>query len=442
MERPFPGSCICMQEPVRHQAGSYSMILGCIGDDFTGSSDLANTLAKGGMRTVQYSGVPTGDAAPDVEAGVVALKSRTIPVAEAVSQSLAALEWLRSQGCRQFFFKYCSTFDSTDEGNIGPVGEAIARELGAGAVIVCPAFPATGRTVYQGHLFVNDRLLSESGMENHPLTPMRDADLRRVLARQTDAPVSHVPYGVVAKGEAAIADALRQSGADGLCFVITDAVLDADLHATGHAARDLPLITGGSGIALGLPENFRAQGLIGSSSSAWTGVVGRAAALAGSVSTATRRQVGVHRDAGHPTFELGADAVMAGEVTAASLTEWVLAQSGVPLIYSSADPETVAAAQQRHGKEAVATAIERLFAATAAALVEAGFTRLVSAGGETSGAVVTGLDVQSLEIGPEIDPGVPAVRVEGRELALALKSGNFGADDFFAKAASRLGGEA
>jgi 3-dehydrotetronate 4-kinase len=415
------------------------MILGCIGDDFTGSSDLANTLAKAGMRTVQYSGVPEGDAGENVEAGVIALKSRTIAAAEAVALSLEALAWLKAQSCRQFYFKYCSTFDSTDEGNIGPVAEALADALGAETVIVCPAFPATGRTLFQGHLFVGDRLLSESGMENHPLTPMRDADIRRVLARQSKSTVGHVPYALVAKGAGAIVEELARQKAKGNRLVVVDAVRDEDLLTLGAAAAGLPLVTGGSGAAMGLPANFAAGGLTRGNRPTWRGASGPALALAGSVSLATRRQVEHHRTAGEPLWELNADDVVARRVGAETLVAWLLDQKGTPLIYSSTDPQTVAVAQERYGKEVVSAAIEGLFAETAALAVARGVRRLVSAGGETSGAIVTRLGVAALEIGPEIDPGVPAMKTSKPEIALALKSGNFGADDFFAKAARMLG---
>lgn len=254
------------------------MLLGCIGDDFTGSSDLANTLAKGGMRVTQFSGVPNGPAEPDVEAGIVALKSRTIPPAEAVALSLAALDWLVNQGCRQFLFKYCSTFDSTPEGNIGPVIDALMQRLGTDRTIVCPAFPATGRSIYQGHLFVGDRLLSESGMEHHPLTPMTDADLRRWLAPQTKQGVGHVAATTVFRGGPAILEAMADEVAAGRPVVVVDAIRDADLLAIGAAAKDLRLLTGGSGIALGLPENFRAENLLASEASTWvgSGEIGRA----------------------------------------------------------------------------------------------------------------------------------------------------------------------
>ena len=413
------------------------MLLGCIGDDFTGSSDLGNTLAKQGMRVTQYCGVPSAPAAASVEAGVVALKSRTIPAAEAVAQSLAALDWLRAQGCRQILFKYCSTFDSTPQGNIGPVAEALAAALGARRVIVCPAFPAAGRTLFQGHLFVGDRLLSESGMRDHPLTPMTDPDIRRWLARQTALGVGHVPLAAVSGGPGAIRGALDAEDAAGRALIVVDAMRDEDLLAIGAAADGLPLVTGGSGIALGLPENFRRRGLLAGGGGGWTGTAGRAAILSGSCSIATRGQIEVHR-ASHPALEIDVNAVIAGETTAADVAGWLLAQNDdLPLAYSSADPARVRAAPARHGREASAAAIEALFAETARRLVAGGVRRLVTAGGETSGAVVEGLSLDALEIGPEIDPGVPAVRAGG--LALALKSGNFGRPGFFAEAARVLG---
>ncbi len=416
------------------------MLLGCIGDDFTGSADLANTLAKGGMAVVQYPGVPTRPADPGVEAGVVALKSRTAPKDEAVAQSLGALAWLRAQGCEQFFFKYCSTFDSTPKGNIGPVADALLAALEAEVAVVCPAFPATGRSLYQGHLFVGDRLLNESGMEHHPLTPMTDPDLRRWLAPQTQHAIGHVAMATVAAGWEAIAEALAACAAAGQRLVVVDAIGDRDLMAIGRAVATAKLITGGSGIALGLPDNFRRRGAIAGQGVAWEGVAGPCVVLSGSCSAATRAQVAHHR-ARQPALALEVDAVMAGEVTAPGVVEWLLAHpDAIPLVYSSADPAAVAAAQERHGRQGVADVLEGLFAQVADAAVAAGVTRLITAGGETSGAVVEGLGVDALAIGPEIDPGVPALRVQGRPLALALKSGNFGAVDFFAKAANLLEG--
>ncbi|QYK41743.1 MAG: four-carbon acid sugar kinase family protein [Paracoccaceae bacterium] len=416
------------------------MLLGCIGDDFTGSSDLANTLSKGGMRTVQFNGVPAMDAGPWVEAGVVALKTRTAPAAVAVEQSLAALKWLRGQGCRQILFKYCSTFDSTPEGNIGPVLDALSDSLGAPHAIVCPAFPATGRSIYQGHLFVGDRLLSESGMQNHPLTPMTDPDLRRWLSRQTARGVGHVPHSTVMAGPAAIATAMQAAVAQGARYLVADAIHDADLVAIGAAAADDVLISGGSGIALGLPANFRRAGLMGQAGMEWQGSAGPMAALCGSCSVASRRQIAEHR-ARHPAREVTADDIIAGTADPASVAAWVMAAQGAegpPLVWSSADPETVAEAQARHGRDRIAHQVEAFFAALARELAARGVKRLVVAGGETSGAVVSALGIPAFTIGPEIDPGVPALRVPETGMTLALKSGNFGAPDFFAKAARVL----
>ena len=412
------------------------MLLGCIGDDFTGSSDLANTLAKEGMRAAQYVGAPTGPADPSVEAGVVALKSRSIPAADAIRLSLDALEWLRAQGCRQFFFKYCSTFDSTDAGNIGPVAEALAEKLGAKSVIFCPAFPATGRSIVHGHLFVGDKLLSESGMENHPLTPMKDPDLRRVLARQSKGAVGHVSYDVVAAGAEPVRAKLGSESAAGRDLIVVDALTDDDLRTIGAAVAELPFLTGGSGVAMGLPENFRRQGLIGEATSDWRGEAGPVAALCGSCSTMSRRQIAAHK-AAHPAFEIDADAVIEGRLTVDEAAAWAHDQTGAPLIYSSADPDVVRAIQERHGRDAAAAKLEGFFAELARRLVAGGVKRLIAAGGETSGAVVEGLALSELQIGPEIDPGVPAMRA-GDDLVLTLKSGNFGAEDFFEKAAGVL----
>ncbi|MEO1681265.1 MAG: 3-oxo-tetronate kinase [Pseudomonadota bacterium] len=398
------------------------MKIGVIADDFTGASDIALTLAEAGMAVTQFIGVPHGSSDAALGAGVVALKSRSAPVDEAVADSLAACNWLLAQGARQIVFKVCSTFDSTAEGNIGPVLDALAARLSAGPVMVCPAFPENGRSVYLGHLFVGDRLLNESGMETHPLTPMRDADLRRVLAAQSVAPVHHVPIADVASGAAAIRHALPDTG-----YAIVDAIADADLRAIGAAAQGARLICGGSGIALGLPANFDAV----PGRPSWTPVTGPGVVLSGSCSTATRGQVARYRD-GAPSLEITAEAAMSGDIDPTRLADWALSHTAPPLIYSSADPETVRAAQSRFGRAAVADRIEEIFAALAAALRHAGVTRIVVAGGETSGAVVRGLGATALRIGPRLAAGVPALRCENDpSLALALKSGNFGGPDFF-----------
>ena len=409
------------------------MLLGCIGDDFTGSSDLANTLAKAGMRTVQYSGVPNGPAEADVQAGVVALKSRSIDPAEAVRQSLAALEWLQAQGCEQIFFKYCSTFDSTAQGNIGPVADALAEALDAHKVIVCPAFPGAGRSVYQGYLFVKDMLLNESGMENHPLTPMTDANLRRLMAAQSTHSVGHVPAETVFSGAQAIAARLEAEHAAGHRMIVVDALRDADLMQIGTAAKGLPLVTGGSGVALGLPANFG----ISPAQVPWQLQSGKAAILSGSCSVATRGQI-AHHIARHPSLRIEPAEVIRGAQTPEAVAQWLAETDGLPLAYSSAEPQDVAQVQAAFGTDTAAHALETFFGETAKALVQRGVTRILTAGGETSGAVVEALEIRSLEIGPEIDPGVPALRASDT-LVIALKSGNFGSVDYFEKAAKMLG---
>ncbi|MEP3056172.1 3-oxo-tetronate kinase [Ascidiaceihabitans sp.] len=416
------------------------MLLGCIGDDFTGSSDLANTLSKQGMRSVQYTGVPSELAHPDVEAGVIALKSRSNDPKEAVRQSLEALAWLREQGCEQFFFKYCSTFDSTAAGNIGPVADALADALNAHKVIVCPAFPGTGRSIYQGHLFVNDTLLNESGLQNHPLTPMTDPDIRRWLTPQTRHSVGHVDANAVLSGAQAIKDALSIEHDAGKRLIVVDALRDEDLLQIGAASDGLPLITGGSGVALGLPRNFAKRGQIANTGSSWRGETGKCVALSGSCSNATRAQVALHSKT-NPSYEIKASDVIHGVLHAQTVAEWLIDAEGIPLAYSSADPAVVAGIQKEFGREKSADALEAFFAEVSRILIAGGIRKVLTAGGETSGAIVEGLQLTTLEIGPEIDPGVPALRASDR-LVIALKSGNFGGPDYFAKAAGILGSTA
>lgn len=416
------------------------MLLGCIADDFTGASDLANTLSKGGMHTVQFVGVPAGPSQA-CEAGVVALKTRSIPAEEAVQKSLDALRWLRGQGCVQFLFKYCSTFDSTPEGNIGPVAEALLDALDAPVAVVCPVFPATGRTLYQGHLFVKDRLLNESGMERHPLNPMTDPDIRRWLRRQTRGEVGLVAYDTVRLGAAAIASALEREAAAGRRLVVVDALVDDDLRAIGAAAASHKLITGGSGVALGLPDNFRKAGALGAAAHVFAGLKGPGAALSGSCSSASQAQLAEHLR-GHPGLAVEPQALLSGAMTVETARGFVRDNlDKAPIVYSTADPEQVAAAQQALGRDRVAAAVEGFFGALARGLVADGVTRLAVGGGETSGAAVTALGLDHLEIGPEIDPGVPALASrlrDGPPIRLALKSGNFGAPDFYAKAVKIL----
>jgi uncharacterized protein YgbK (DUF1537 family) len=416
------------------------MLLGAIADDFTGATDLCSMLVRGGMRTVQLIGVPRpGDPAPDADAVVVALKSRTAPVRQAIDESLAALTWLRAAGCRQFFFKYCSTFDSTDAGNIGPVADALTAALDCGFALACPAFPANARSVYQGYLFVGGNLLNESGMEHHPLTPMTDANLVRVLSRQTDGTVGLVPYATVEQGAIAIRRAMTALKEQGRRYAIVDAVSDAHLVAIGEAAEHHALITGGSGVAMGLPENFRRAGLLTERGDAASlpAVSGHAAVIAGSCSRATLAQLGAARDV-LPVLQLDPIAQPDTETMVATARDWIADKLGdTPVVIAaSALPDQVAALQRMLGRDGAGALIEQTLARIAEDLVARGVRRLVVAGGETAGAVVSRLGVRSLLIGGEIDPGVPWTYAEGgaTPLLLALKSGNFGAYDFFTKA--------
>lgn len=420
------------------------MLLGCIADDLTGATDLALMLTRAGMRTVQVMQVPeTGSQLDGFDAVVVALKTRTCPVEEAVDLSLRSAEALLALGAQQIFFKYCSTFDSTDKGNIGPVAEALMDRLGADLALACPAFPTNKRTVYMGNLFVGDLPLAESPMKDHPLTPMRDSNLVRVLQRQTKLKVGLVPFAEVDKGADAITSAFESAKARGERFVIVDAITDRHLVDMGTAAAGMRLITGGSGVALGLPANFVRAKLMKATTAPTrlTAPKGRTVIISGSCSEATRGQVKRAIDAGVPAFQIDPFAIDRGNDSSQKIADWAIAQpAGKPvLVYSSADPESVRTVQEKLGREIAGTLVERELANVTEKLVAAGFSRLIIAGGETSGAVVNGLGVTALEIGPEIDPGVPWTRsIGGTPLALALKSGNFGAPDFFLKAWDRL----
>jgi len=409
--------------------------LGCIGDDFTGSTDLAGMLVRGGLRTVQMIGVPRGQPPPDVDAIVVALKSRTSPPAEAIEESLAALQWLRDAGCERFYFKYCSTFDSTDEGNIGPVTSALMTALGTRFTIACPAFPENQRTIFKGYLFVGDVLLSESGMRNHPLTPMADSNLVRVLQRQTRRKVGLVTHDAVAGGPDAILERFSALQQQGFEIAIVDATSNQDLSYLGAACANLRLVTAGSGLALGLAPNFR-PAAAQAAASALPEVGGLRAVIAGSCSTATQGQVAFALERGVPGFRVDPGRLAAGEDVVKGALDWAapLLPRGPVLVYATAAPEAVKAIQARLGVEQAGQLVENALAAVARGLVRLGARQLIVAGGETSGAVVSALGITGLRIGPQIDPGVPwTTSLDDAPLALALKSGNFGTRDFFLK---------
>lgn len=414
------------------------LLLGCIADDFTGGTDLASTLVRGGMRTLQVIGVPDGPVPDDIDAVVIALKTRTAPSADAVKESLAALKWLQQAGCRQYFFKYCSTFDSTADGNIGPVADALSDALGVDFAIACPAFPENKRTVYQGHLFVGEQLLSESGMRHHPLTPMTDSSLVRVLAGQTRRKVGLIPHPAVCNGNGLLKKAMNEAREAGCSYVIVDAVCEDDLRAIAVVAQDHLLITGGSGVALGLPENFARKGLLPRGDAAFElpPVTGLSAVLSGSCSLATHAQI-EHWQTSRPSFQLDPLALASSDEQVTQALAWAEGRvhDGPVLIYGSARPEAVSAAQQQLGIERSGQLVEDALSRIAKGLVALGVRKLVVAGGETSGAVVKALGLKALRIGKPIDPGVPWTMGLGETpIALALKSGNFGAVDFFAKA--------
>ncbi|MGA2113777.1 MAG: 3-oxo-tetronate kinase [Bryobacteraceae bacterium] len=417
-------------------------LLGAIADDFTGATDLAGMLVKHGMRTVQMFGVPRTAPPSSIDAIVVALKTRTAPPGDAVDGSREALRWLRDAGCRQILFKYCSTFDSSDWGNIGPVAEALMDAVGTDFTIACPAFPANGRAVFRGYLFVGDVLLDESGMRHHPLTPMTDSNLVRVLQRQSTRRVGLVPFESVRGGEAEIRRAFESVRGAGAGIAIVDAASDADLMAIAAACRDMPLLTGGSGIAMGLPDNFRSQGLLPADLPAGRlpRIEGFDAVISGSCSPATLRQVARMREVA-PAFRIDPLRAASGADVVAEAVDWASGRldSGPVLVYASAEPAAVKKVQDELGAERAGALVESTLAAIARRLVDLGVRRLIVAGGETAGAVAGTLRLAGLRIGDEIDPGVPwTVSLGERPLALALKSGNFGTDDFFLKAWSRL----
>ena len=416
---------------------SKPLLLGCIADDFTGATDLANNLVRAGMRVVQTIGVPNAPLSAEVDAVVVALKSRTISPQDAIDQSLQALQWLQDQGAQQIYFKYCSTFDSTAQGNIGPVTEALMHALQTDFTIATPAFPDNGRTVFKGYLFVGDVLLNESGMQHHPLTPMTDANLVRVMQAQCKSTVGLLSHKTIAQGATAISQEITNLKQQGVRIAIVDAVSNDDLMRLGPALKGMPLVTAGSGVAIGLPQNF------GLSPTPQASVLPKASGLqavvSGSCSQATNRQVAHFKATGRPAFLIdplhlkGSWEDLVQEALA--WAEGHLA-SGPVLVYSTATPESVQAVQSQLGVEVAGHQVEQALAAIARGLVQQGVQQMVVAGGETSGACVQALAIEQLQIGPQIDPGVPWCHAHTPMggVHITLKSGNFGTDDFFSKA--------
>ncbi len=409
-----------------------SGLFGAIADDFTGATDLAGVLARSGARVSLRIGVPEGDG-DSAPFEVIALKIRTLPAEAAVAQAKDAVTWLRAAGASRFYWKYCSTFDSTPTGNIGPVSDMLMAELETGQTIYCPAFPENGRSVFMGTLFVGQQPLAESPMRDHPLTPMRDSNLMRLLAPQVAGRVGLVDRLSVARGVDAVRVALRALAADGVAHVVVDAVADADLAVIAEACCDMPLITGGSALAMTLPALYGAAGVLADGGAAWTAPSGPSLVLSGSCSAMTQKQVAAFA-AQAPGFRLDPVALAADGV--GPVLDWLGAQAGVPMIYATAAPDAVTAAQATLGRDRAGALVEEALAQIAVVARDRGVRRIVVAGGETSGAVTQALGIARLDVGPEIAPGVPWCRAQsgGVDMALALKSGNFGNEDFFATA--------
>ena len=423
------------------------MKLGIIGVDFTGSSDIANNLKKSGMQVSMYAGVPTTTPLEIkkelTDAAVIALKTRTIPIEEAISESLKALSWLKGCGCEQFIFKYCSTFDSTKKGNIGPVTDAIMEELNTDFTIACPSFPDAGRTVYFGHMFVNGKPLNESGMENHPLTPMTDHNLVRWLDHQTKNNVGLIDFQTISKGANSVKERVESLKTNGYKYAIIDTIKNDDFEIICNGVKDLPFLTGGSGIALGLPKIYKDRGLLSASNFEIPKNNSNAIILSGSCSVATINQINTYKE-NNPSLYVSPDEVMNNKNLVEKVFSWIKDNETLsPLVYSSSDTKTVTEKQKQYGQEILADKIENFFELLSKKLVKDSFGTFISAGGETSGAIIKGLGVQELKIGEEISHGVPALWSPhsngNKPISVTLKSGNFGQTDFFDRALKVFG---
>ena len=411
------------------------MKLGVIADDFTGATDIAGFLVENGLSTLQLAGVPEHDGdLPQVDAVVISLKSRSCPAGEAVRDSLAALAWFQARGCPRIYQKYCSTFDSTAAGNIGPVTDALLAALGQDFTLICPALPVNGRTVYQGNLFVGALPLAESGMRHHPITPMQDSNLLRLMEGQGSGRAGLVPFATIDKGAATIAGAFEQLAEDGVRYAVVDTLTEQHLLDIATATLHLPLVTGGSGLAIGLARQLGSGDLQGAREAGWPRG-SRAVVLSGSCSEMTNRQVARYRQHA-PALALDVARCLEDADYPAELAQWVLAQplTPAPLVYATTSPGELARIQESHGQQAASDAVEHCFARLAQLLQGAGVDRFIIAGGETSSRVTQALGVKAFHIGPQIAPGVPWVRAIDAPLSLALKSGNFGDEDFFDKA--------
>lgn len=415
--------------------------IGVIADDFTGATDIASFLVLNGLKTVQLCGVTPDLPAPDVEAVVISHKSRSCPVDEAVAETQASLQWLFKNDCRQIYFKYCSTFDSSAKGNIGPVADALMETLGEDFTIFQPALPVNGRTVYKGYLFVGDVLLEESGMRNHPITPMTDSSLVRLVEMQSKGKCGVIDVDTIRRGVDAVKARIADLKAQGYSYAVLDAVDESDLIVQGEALKDMRLVTGGSGLAIGLARAVAEPDADSDKTQSLGYPQGKKAVVfSGSCSVMTNRQVAFYRDMAASRL-VDVDRLLADgtdlDAMAAEYAGFVLehtADEWAPLVYATAEPAELARIQQTYGAEKSSHAVEQFFAALSRKLQEAGVERFIVAGGETSGIVTKSLDVKGFYIGPAIAPGVPWVRSINNAVSLTLKSGNFGKEDFFQKA--------
>nr|WP_314418256.1 3-oxo-tetronate kinase [uncultured Erwinia sp.] len=414
------------------------MRLGVIADDFTGATDIASFLVQNGMSTVQVNGVPQDERQLDAAAIVVSLKSRSCAAEKAVADSLAALAWLQQQGCERFYFKYCSTFDSTAKGNIGPVTDALLAALGETQTVISPALPVNGRTVYQGHLFVMNQLLSDSGMRHHPVTPMTDSNLLRLMEAQATGKAGLIASPTLDRGAEAVQDELAALAAEGVRYIVLDALNEQHLLTQGEALRGMTLVTGGSGLAIGLARQWATHGWDGAQAqAAGKPQGGRAVVISGSCSTMTNRQVACYRQQAASQPVDVERALQQREAYAHELCDWVAQHADEPLapmLFATSEPETLQRIQQRYGAQQSSEAVEQLFASVVRELQQRGWQRFIVAGGETSGVVAQTLNIDAFHIGPAISPGVPWVRSVTQPVSLALKSGNFGDENFFARA--------
>lgn len=414
------------------------LFLGVVADDFTGASDAASFLVAAGIKTVLFNGVPKDcpQLSEETEAVVVALKSRTMPKQQAVSESMEAFRWLRRMGARQLYLKYCSTFDSTAEGNIGPVADAVLEEYGIPYTVLCPSLPVNGRTVQNGNLYVNGVLLEESHMKDHPLTPMWDSYLPRLMEAQSKYPVYPVALGQ--KDSPIVPTGSR-------CYLVPDYYEEKHGDQIAEAYGDLPFLTGGSGLVGALGRRYRrrkgqqapendSQSRQKPQPSAKDCAEGRSVLFAGSCSAVTLQQIAWFQEKKFPTFCIDPKELLSDEMVEDRIWSWIQQTGTDGLVYSSASPEGLKESQKL-GRERVAQALEQLFSCLAIRAVKEGCERIIVAGGETSGAVTKALGYEAFYIGESVAPGVPVMTpLENPKIRLVLKSGNFGTKDFFERA--------